>query len=76
MIKTLVHLREFLRQADINPVCVRVVIEVDCGVAGVFRHAVAREWVKSRGEPPDAAPIMMPNEGNVMGVKYEIVEKY
>ena len=75
MIKALVHLREFLRQADINPVCVRVVIEVDCGVAGMFRQAVAHEWEDVRCDPTDVAPMLMPDKGNVLGVQYEIKER-
>lgn len=76
MIKALVHLREFLRQADINPACVRVTIEVDCGVAGAFRHAVAKEWDEWKYRTPHPAPVMLPDKGDILGVKYEIVEKF
>ena len=75
MIAALKALRGFLRAASIDPRCVRVIIEVDYSKVAVFRHAVAKEWEEMRRDPPDMAPVQIPNMGNVLGVRYEVRER-
>ena len=76
MIEAMKQLRQFLRNAGIPPGCVRVTVEVDCGVAGTFRHHVAREWEGLRWEPPAAVPAQIPDQGSVLGIMYVIKDRY
>jgi len=72
MIAAMKQLRQFLRDADIPPECVHVTVEVDCGIAGAFRHQVAREWEALRGADHAVAPEQIPDQGNVLGIIYQI----